>query len=79
MVSGRGDPTRTNPDDGGNEMSGDLDNCKALLASVSDDLATMGKHKAGTEWHTDRVREAEWLHRTIERLERARRERAQLN
>lgn len=48
---------------------GSLADMKAQLASCMTDLATMPKHKAGSEWHTDRVEEARWLVRAINRME----------
>lgn len=50
-------------------MAGDLQDLKAQLASVMNDLAGMPRHKVGTEWHTDRVEEARWLTRAINRME----------
>lgn len=63
-------------------MNGDLQDLRAQLKSVSEELARMPRHLAGTEWHTDRVNEAEWLVRTIARMELARADRvarAELN
>jgi hypothetical protein len=50
-------------------MSGDLADLKKQLASCLRDLATMPAHKAGTEWHTDRIEERNWLNRAIARKE----------
>ena len=60
-------------------MAGDLQDLRNQLRSVTAELATMPAHKAGTEWHSDRVNEAEWLHRTIGRMTEARRVQAELN
>jgi hypothetical protein len=46
---------------------------------VAADLDAMPKAKAWTQWHLDRVREAEWLTGSIERCESMLRERALLN
>lgn len=50
-------------------MQGTLADLRTQFASVMDDLARMGKHMVGTDWHTDRVEEARWLTRTIDRME----------
>jgi hypothetical protein len=50
-------------------MRGTLADLKAQLADVMADLARMGKHMVGTEWHRDRVEEARWLTRAINRME----------
>lgn len=46
-----------------------LETLKARLTSVASDLDNMARHMAGTEWHRDRVDEARWLVREIERRE----------
>jgi hypothetical protein len=48
-----------------------LEDLKHQLASVMQDLATMPKHKAGSDWHEDRVREAWWLVAAIEKHEKS--------
>lgn len=50
-------------------MSGDLQDLRRQLRNVMSDLAAMPEHKAGSQWHTDRVEEARWLTRTISRME----------
>jgi hypothetical protein len=50
-------------------MAGDLADQRRQLKSVMDDLATMPAHKAGSEWEADRVEEARWLVRSINRME----------
>lgn len=50
-------------------MAGDLADLRRQLKDVMNDLATMPAHKAGTEWHADRVEEARWLTRTVNRME----------
>jgi hypothetical protein len=40
-----------------------------LLACIERDLATMGRSKVGTLWHTDRLREREYLQQIVARLE----------
>jgi hypothetical protein len=42
---------------------------KEQLGDVTRELAVMPAFKIGTQWHTDRVDEAQWLARTIERME----------
>jgi Cys-tRNA synthase (O-phospho-L-seryl-tRNA:Cys-tRNA synthase) len=61
-------PTDRNPD-GGHEMAGTLADLKAQLADVMADLANMPRVKAGSRWHADRVEEARWLVRAIDRME----------
>jgi hypothetical protein len=58
---------------------GGIEDMRRQLASCTQDLATMPKHKAGTEWHQDRVEEARWLTAAIERQTAARRARAEMN
>lgn len=50
---------------------GSIESMREQLASCMGDLATMPRHKAGSEWHTDRVAEAQWLVGAIERMEQA--------
>ena len=45
-----------------------LDSLKSQLRSVAADLDGMTREMAGTEWHRDRVDEARFLVREIERL-----------
>lgn len=49
-------------------MTTTIDNLKRQLRGVMEDLSTMARHMAGTEWHMDRVEEARFLVREIERL-----------
>lgn len=46
-----------------------LQSLRDQLASVMQDLDAMPRHKEGSDWHADRVDEAMWLVRTIERHE----------
>jgi hypothetical protein len=47
-----------------------LESLRAQLKSLMADLDAMPRHKTGSEWHTDRVNEAMWLVRTIEKHEK---------
>lgn len=49
---------------------GTLEDLKAQLKSVMDELSTMTPALAGSEWHDDRVEEARWLVGAIESRER---------
>lgn len=60
-------------------QNGGLEHCKAMLESVNADLDRAPRHLHGTEWFTDRVREKEWLERSIARMTAARRAKAELN
>jgi hypothetical protein len=52
-------------------MQGTLADLRAQLADVMMELGRMGRHKAGTQWHHDRVEEARWLVAALDRLEEA--------
>lgn len=52
-------------------MNGTLADLRKQLVEVTRELARMPEHLAGSEWQRDRVDEADWLHRTIARMERA--------
>jgi hypothetical protein len=52
-------------------MGGDLRDLRKQLAAVMADLDAMPRWRSGSEWHVDRVDEAQWLSRQIERLELA--------
>ena len=54
-------------------MIGDIDEMRAQLRSAMEELSRMPRHLAGSEWHADRVEQARWLTRAIERREEARR------
>lgn len=50
---------------------GSIESMREQLKSCMADLSSMPRHKAGSEWHTDRVAEARWLVGAIERMEQA--------
>jgi hypothetical protein len=51
-----------------------LESLRAQLKAVMTDLSNMPRHKAGTDWHQDRVSEAWWLVAAIERQEKLQQE-----
>ena len=53
------------------QLAANLADTEDRLACISGDLERMPSFKRGTAWHTDRVREQEYLLATIERLRTA--------